>query len=214
MLASTKRRNALAYAPGAILGVGVATDYGQETAVTEQASQMTPQHVPEATFHTRQRIETPDGTATFDWKPLTTADVFGGQRVVLLAVPGAYTPACSDAHLPGYERLYEDFRAEGVDRIACLAVNDAFVMNHWAQSLKIEKVQMLPDGNGDFTRQMGMLVDRTMVGMGHRSWRYAMLVEVRAITTFLPEPGFEEKPKAVPFGASSAENLLAKVTGG
>ena len=180
----------------------------------EQASQMTPQYVPEASLHTRQRMEAPDGTATFDWKPLTTADVFGGQRVVLFAAPGAYTPACSDAHLPGYERLYEDFRAEGVDRIACLAVNDAFVMNHWAQSLKIEKVQMLHDGNGEFTRQMGMLVDRTAVGMGHRSWRYAMLVKVRAITTFLPEPGFQEKPRVVPFETTSAENLLAMIKSG
>ena len=118
---------------------------------------MTPKHVPNVTFHTRQRIKTPDGDTTFDWKHLSTKDVFGGQSVVLFAVPGAFTPACSDEHLPGYDRLHDEFRAEGVDLVACLAVNDAFVMNQWAQSRNIEKVVMLPDGNGDFTRGMGML---------------------------------------------------------
>ena len=174
---------------------------------------MTPKHVPDVTFHTRQLITTADGDTAFDWKHLSTADVFGGKRVVLFAVPGAFTPACSDEHLPGYERLRNDFQAEGVDLVACLSVNDAFVMNQWANSRNIEKVMMLPDGNGDFTRGMGMLVDRTAPGMGFRSWRYAMLVEDREITAFLPEPGFEEVPKAVPYGASSAENLLDHIRG-
>lgn len=174
---------------------------------------MTPTHVPDAAFHTRMMIKAPDGSAAFDWKHLSTDDVFAGKRVVLFAVPGAFTPACSDEHLPGYERLNSDFLSEGVDQIACLAVNDAFVMNQWAQSRNIENVFMLPDGNGDFTRDMGMLVDRTAVGMGYRSWRYAMLVEDREITAMLAEPGFQEKPKAVPFGASSAENMLDHIKG-
>ena len=169
---------------------------------------MTPKQVPDVVFHTRQRIVTLDGDTSFDWKRLSTADVFGGKRVVVFAVPGAFTPACSDEHLPGYERLHDDFRAEGVDLVACLAVNDAFVMNQWAGSRSIEKVMMLPDGNGDFTRKMGLLADRTAVGMGFRSWRYAMLVEDLTITAFLPEPGYEAVPTAIPYGASSAENLL------
>ena len=172
---------------------------------------MTPKHVPDATFHTRQRIEAPDGNATFDWKPLTTADIFAGKRVVVFGVPGAFTPACSDEHLPGYERLHDDFVAAGVDMVACLSVNDAFVMNKWAQSQNIEKVSMLPDGNGDFTRAMGLQVDRTGVGMGFRSWRYAMLVDDQAITAFLPEPGFQEKANAIPLKASSAENMLSHI---
>lgn len=169
---------------------------------------MTPKHVPDVTFHTRQRIKLPDGGTSFEWKHLSTEDVFGGKRVVLFAVPGAFTPACSDEHLPGYENLHDDFLAEGIDLVTCLSVNDAFVMNQWAKSRNIEKVMMLPDGNGAFTRELGLLVDRTAVGMGFRSWRYAMLVENREITAFLPEPGFVEVPKAVPYGASSAENML------
>ena len=174
---------------------------------------MTPQHVPDAVFHTRVRNPALGGDNPFEWKALTSDDIFAGRRVVLFAVPGAFTPACSESHLPGYERLHEAFVAEGIDRVACLAVNDAFVMGQWARTLGVEKVAMLPDGNGEFTRKMGMLVERSATGMGMRSWRYAMLVEDRAITALFAEPGFRDNPPGVSVTVSGAETMLAHLRG-
>ena len=127
---------------------------------------MTPERVPEVTFRTRVRNDALGGPNPFEWKDVTTSDLFAGKRVVLFAVPGAFTPACSDSHLPGFERRYEEFQTAGVDAVICLAVNDAFVMFNWAKSRNIEKVFMLPDGNGDFSRRMGLLVERKAQGMG------------------------------------------------
>ncbi|SIT08087.1 Peroxiredoxin [Roseivivax lentus] len=169
---------------------------------------MTPQQVPDTVFHTRVRNAALGGDNPFEWKALTTADVFAGKRIVLFALPGAFTPACSDSHLPGYERLHADFMACGIDRVICLAVNDAFVMFQWARSRNIEKVFMLPDGNGAFTRMMGMLVDRSDHGMGLRSWRYSMLVEDGAIRQVFAEPGLRDNPDGVPLDRSSAEIML------
>lgn len=169
---------------------------------------MTPQTVPDATFHTRVRNDALGGPNPYEWKLLTSDDIFAGQRVVLFGVPGAFTPACSDSHLPGYERAHDDFAALGVDRVACLSVNDAFVMFQWAKSRDIEKVFMLPDGNGEFSRKMGMLVDRSTNGMGLRSWRYSMLVEDRAIVRMFVEPGFRDNPPGVPVQVSDAGTML------
>ena len=167
---------------------------------------MIPTHVPDVTFHLR--APNPDAGGAMGWRSLTSADIFGGARVVLFAVPGAFTPACSETHLPGYEAAFDDFRALGIDQVICLSVNDAFVMGQWARSLGIEKVTMLPDGNGDFTRGMGMMVSRAGQGMGARSWRYAMLVEDGAIRHFAPEPDRRDDPPGVPVAASSAEAML------
>ena len=165
---------------------------------------MTPQRVPETVFHTRQRNEALGGDNPYEWKDVTSAELFDRQRVVLFALPGAFTPACSETHLPGYERHYDAFRARGIDRVICLSVNDAFVMHQWARPQGIEKVMMLPDGNGDFTRLMGMLVDRSAQGMGLRSWRYAMLVEDGEITALFSEPGVKDNPPGVPVKVSGA----------
>src|SRR5689334_14338241 len=170
---------------------------------------MIPGRVPNVVFHTRVRNPALDDPNPFEWKEVTTADIFAGRSVVLFAVPGAFTPACSDSHLPGYERLYDAFVDEGIDEVACLAVNDAFVMFQWARSRSIEKVFMLPDGNGDFTRQMGMLVLRTSRGMGMRSWRYAMHVENCAIRKLFIEPGFADNAPSVGLQVSDAETMLA-----
>ncbi|SHH35177.1 Peroxiredoxin [Marivita hallyeonensis] len=170
---------------------------------------MTPQKVPDATFHTRVRNDALGGDNPFEWKRLSSADVFAGKRVVLFALPGAFTPACSDSHLPGYERHYADFVALGIDRVVCLAINDAFVMFQWAKSRSIENVFMLPDGNGEFTRKMGMLVDRSTQGLGMRSWRYSMLVDDCTIQRVFAEPGFKDNPDGVPLERSSAEVMLA-----
>ena len=169
---------------------------------------MTPQRVPEASFHTRVRNEALGGDNPFQWKTLSSIDVFAEKRVVIFALPGAFTPACSDSHLPGYERLHHEFISEGADQVVCLAVNDAFVMHQWAKSRNIEKVFMLPDGNGEFTRKMGMLVDRAKHGMGMRSWRYSMLVEDLNIKKMFAEPGFRDNPDGVPLKVSSAEVML------
>ncbi|WP_135501764.1 peroxiredoxin [Roseovarius aestuariivivens] len=170
---------------------------------------MTPQTVPDAVFHTRVRNPELGGDNPFEWKTLRSADVFASRRVVLFAVPGAFTPACSDSHLPGYERHHDALVAQGIDSVVCLAVNDAFVMYQWALSRDISKVMMLPDGNGEFTRKMGMLVERTGQGMGMRSWRYAMLVEDGCITKMFIEPGFRDNPPGVPLEVSGAETMLA-----
>jgi peroxiredoxin len=111
--------------------------------------------------------------------------------------------------LPGYERRYDEFRSLGVDQIICLAVNDAFVMFQWAKSQNIEKVFMLPDGNGDFTRLMGLLVDRQPQGMGMRSWRYSMLVEDGVIRKIFVEPNVMDQPSGVPVDVSGADTMLA-----
>lgn len=169
---------------------------------------MPPMTVPEATFHTRVRNDALEGPNPFEWRTLSSDEVFAGKRVVLFALPGAFTPACSESHLPGYERLYDDLVAEGVDDIVCLAVNDAFVMYQWARSQDIRKVFMLPDGNGEFTRKMGMLVERTSQGMGMRSWRYSMLVSDRRIEKLFAEPGIADNPAGVPLKVSGAETML------
>jgi peroxiredoxin len=175
---------------------------------------MVPQHVPKVVFHTRVRNDALDGPNPFEWKDVTSSEIFGGRNVVVFAVPGAFTPACSDSHLPGYERLYDAFRALGVDEVICLSVNDAFVMFQWARSRDIAKVFMLPDGNGDFTRQMGMLVQRTSHGMGLRSWRYSMHVVDGEIRRLFAEPGFGDEPPGVGLQVSDAETMLAYLRDG
>lgn len=170
---------------------------------------MTPHRVPDAVFQTRVRNPALGGDNPFEWRTLTTAEVFAGKRIVLFALPGAFTPACSESHLPGYEHHHDAFVDLGIDRVICLAVNDAFVMYQWAKSRQIEKVFMLPDGNGEFTRKMGMLVDRSSNGMGLRSWRYSMLVEDGAIKQLFAEPGLRDNPDGVPLDRSSAEIMLA-----
>ena len=169
---------------------------------------MTPQTVPDAVFHTRVRNPALGGDNPFEWQAVTSAQIFDGRRIVLFALPGAFTPACSESHLPGYERLHGAFMAEGIDEVICLSVNDAFVMHQWAQAQGITQVRMLPDGNGEFTRKMGMLVDRSAQGMGMRSWRYSMLVENGEITCLKTEPEFQDNPAGVPVQVSDAQTML------
>ena len=170
---------------------------------------MTPQTVPDVVFHTRVRNDALGGPNPFEWKDVSTEELFAGKDIVLFAVPGAFTPACSDSHLPGYEKHYDDFRAHGIDAVYCLSVNDAFVMFQWAKSRDIQNVAMLPDGNGEFTRLMGMLVQRTRQGMGLRSWRYSMHVKDRLIQKLFVEPGFRDEPPGVGLEVSDADTMLA-----
>ncbi len=143
------------------------------------------------------------------WK----ADLFKGKKVVLFSLPGAFTPTCSTSHLPRYEELYDEFKAQGVDAIVCLSVNDAFVMYQWGLKQGAENVYLLPDGSGTFTRQMGALVDKSNIGFGMRSWRYSMLVENKKITKMFSEAGFEDNCETDPFEVSDADTMLNYLKG-
>lgn len=166
------------------------------------------QKVPETTFHTRIRNDALGTSNPFEWKQVTSGEIFAGKRVVLFAVPGAFTPACSETHLPGYERHFDDLIEAGADAVFCLSVNDAFVMYQWAKAQNISKVTMLPDGNGEFSEKMGMLVKRESNGMGMRSWRYSMFVDDCQIRKMFVEPGFADNPPGVPVELSGAETML------
>ncbi len=164
--------------------------------------------VPNVTFKTRVRNDALEGPNPFEWKDLTTAEIFKGKKVVLFALPGAFTPTCSSTHLPGYEKNFEAFKTLGVDQVICLSVNDAFVMFKWGQDLAAKNVFLLPDGSGEFTRKMGMLVKKDNLGFGDRSWRYSMLVEDGEIKKMFAENGFEDNSGSDPFEVSDADTML------
>ena len=155
--------------------------------------------LPDVTFRTRVRDESVGGPNPYRWEDKTTADYFAGKRVVLFSLPGAFTPTCSTYQLPGYEKGADDFRAQGIDEIYCMSVNDAFVMNAWAKDQKLENVKVIPDGSGKFTRQMGMLVDKDNLGFGMRSWRYAAIVDNGEIEKMFVERGFEDNCEDDPY---------------
>lgn len=137
-------------------------------------------------------------------EPITTDEIFGGRLVVLFAVPGAFTPTCSARHLPGFIDLAPEFRARGVDGIACVAVNDVFVMDAWGKSAGANGILMLADGNADFARALGLEMDATAFGMGIRSQRFALVADDGVVRQlFIEGPG--------EFRVSSAENVLAKL---
>ena len=165
-------------------------------------------HVPSVTFKTRVRNEALGGPNPFEWKDLTSDEIFKGKNVVVFSLPGAFTPTCSTSHLPRYEELYADFKAQGVDAVVCVSVNDAFVMFQWGKSQNAKNVFLLPDGNGEFTRKMGMLVDKTNLGFGLRSWRYSMYVEDGEIKKLFAESGFSDNCATDPFEVSDADTML------
>jgi peroxiredoxin len=133
---------------------------------------------------------------------------FDNKRVVVFSLPGAFTPTCSNYQLPAYDRLYQEFKDLGIDEVYCISVNDGFVMNAWADSLGIENVKLLPDGNGDFTRSMGMQVEKSNLGFGYRSWRYAMVVNNGEIEQLFEEPGKVNNCPDDPYQVSSPETVL------
>lgn len=164
--------------------------------------------VPYVTFKTRVRNEALGGDNPFEWRDLTSDDVFKGKKVVLFALPGAFTPTCSTSHLPRYEALYDEFRRLGVDTVICLSVNDAFVMYQWGKGQGAKNVFLLPDGNAEFTRKMGMLVDKSNLGFGMRSWRYSMFVDDGEIKKVFAEPGYSDNCPTDPFEVSDADTML------
>jgi peroxiredoxin len=169
--------------------------------------------VPNVVFKTRVRDESVGGDNPYRWQDVTSKEIFGGKKVIVFGLPGAFTPTCSSTHLPGFEAKYDDFRALGIDEIYCISVNDAYVMKQWADKLGAKKVKMLPDGNGSFAKGMGMLVKKEDLGFGDRSWRYSMYVEGGAIKKIFSEPGFSDNCPDDPFEVSDADTMLAYLKG-
>ncbi|MEM9761303.1 MAG: peroxiredoxin [Pseudomonadota bacterium] len=168
--------------------------------------------LPNVTFRTRVRDESVEDPNPYRWQDMTTADYFAGKRVILFALPGAFTPTCSTYQLPGFEVNYDAFAAQGIDAIYCLSVNDAFTMNKWAEAQGVRRVVMIPDGSGEFTRRMGMLVAKENLGFGMRSWRYAAIVNDGVVEAWFEEPGICDDCPDDPYGVSSPENILQYLT--
>jgi len=153
------------------------------------------QRVPQVTFHTRQNNE---------WVDVTTDDIFKGKTVAVFSLPGAFTPTCSSSHVPRFNELAPVFKKHGVDTIACVSVNDTFVMNEWAEDQEADNIFFIPDGNGEFTEGMGMLVDKDDLGFGKRSWRYSMIVKDGVVEKMFIEPNVPGDPYEV----SDADTML------
>jgi glutaredoxin-like protein len=159
------------------------------------------QSVPQVTFRTRQGHE---------WIDVSSDDVFKGKTVVVFSLPGAFTPTCSSTHVPRYNQLAGALKQNGVDEIVCISVNDAFVMNEWKASQEADNITFLPDGNGDFTKGMGMLVSKNDIGFGDRSWRYSMLVKDGVVEKMFIEPDVAGDP----FEVSDADTMLSYIAPG
>ena len=158
--------------------------------------------VPEVEFVLRENSE---------FVTRTTADLFDGKRVVIFSLPGAFTPTCSAYQLPGFEDKYDEFTALGIDAIYCLSVNDGFVMNAWGKDQGIEKVTLVPDGNAYFTRSMGMLVSKSNLGFGDRSWRYAAVVDNGIIEKLFIEDGKSDNASTDPYVETTPEKVFEYV---
>jgi peroxiredoxin len=165
--------------------------------------------IPDVTLKTRVRDDSIDGPNPFRWQDLDVRNEFAGKKVVVFSLPGAFTPTCSNEQCPNFERLYDEFREVGIDEVYCVSVNDAFVMYQWGKSLGLEKLKLLPDGSGNFTRRMGMLINKDHLGFGMRSWRYAMVVDDNCITEWFEEPGINDVGTDTdPYCATAPEALL------
>ena len=168
--------------------------------------------VPYTNFKMREGDNDAVGGCTFiggTWKEVDTPEIFDNKKIIVFALPGAFTPTCSSQQLPGYEKMYDEMKAQGIDEIYCLSVNDAFVMNAWFRDEKIEKVKALGDGEGVFTQGMGMLVNKPKQGFGMRSWRYSMLVDNGEVVKIFEEKGKNNSSDDDdPFTVSDAGTML------
>lgn len=156
------------------------------------------QKIPSVAFHTRQ-----DNA----WVDVTTDEIFANKRVIVFSLPGAFTPTCSSSHVPRFNQLEPVFKANGIDEIVCISVNDAFVMNEWKVDQDADSITFIPDGNGEFSEGMGMLVDKDAIGFGKRSWRYAMVVDNGVVEKMFIEP---DQP-GDPYEVSDADTMLQYV---
>tara|TARA_A100001388_G_C28756176_1_gene495068 strand:- start:572 stop:1102 length:531 start_codon:yes stop_codon:yes gene_type:complete len=162
--------------------------------------------IPKVTFRTRVFDES---TMEYKWHDMTTDDYFKGKRVVLFSLPGAFTPTCSTYQLPGFEENYDNIRNQDIDEVYCISVNDAFVMNAWGKDQNIQHVKMIPDGSGNFTRYMGMLIGKNHLGFGMRSWRYMAVINDGVIEKWWQEPGINnDGSDDDPYIETTPENCL------
>jgi len=166
-------------------------------------------NVPDVTFKVRVRDEAIGGDNPFKWQDFTTQDYFGGKRVLVFSLPGAFTPTCSTFQVPGFEENYWTIRKElGIDEVYVISVNDTFVMRKWMIDQHVKNIKFIPDGNGEFTEKMGMLVCKDNLGFGNRSWRYAMVVDNGVVEKWFEEPGREDNCAEDPYGETSPENVM------
>ena len=163
--------------------------------------------VPNIVFKTRVK----DEEGKFGWKDVTSMEYFGDRRVLLFSLPGAYTPTCSTYQLPDFEKLTPEFKKIGIDDIYCMSVNDSFVMNAWAKSQNLQNVKVIPDGGGEFTRQMGMLVRKDPEGFGYRSWRYAMVINDGVVEKIWEEPGKQDDCPTDPYENTKPQDILKEL---
>ena len=167
------------------------------------------QPVPDVVLKTRVRDESVGGPNPFRWQDVSTGALFGKGRHVLFALPGAFTPTCSNEQCPAFERQFDELCAAGASDVSCISVNDAFVMYQWGKHLDIKHVKLLPDGSRKFTRRMGMLVDKDHVGFGERSWRYAAVIDDGMIRAMFVEPGInDDGSDDDPYCESKPEKVL------
>lgn len=160
-------------------------------------------------FYMRERDESVGDPNPYKWVYKHTKDLFAGKKVVIFGLPGAFTPTCSNTQLPEYEVMHQEFKDLGVDEVWCTSVNDAFVMHQWGVHQKLNHTKLLPDGNGDFAKAMGMLVDKRNLGFGMRSWRYSMYVEDMEVKALFKEPDYMDNCPYDPFVVSDASQMLA-----
>jgi len=167
--------------------------------------------LPDVMFYLRERDESLGTENPFKWVYKTTNDLFSGKKVLIFGLPGAFTPTCSNSQLPNYEKLFEQFQAKGIEEVWCTSVNDSFVMYQWAKAQGISNVKMLPDGNGDFAAAMGMLVTKSNLGFGKRSWRYAAVVDNLEVVNLFEERGFMDNCPTDPYEVSAPEYVLENI---
>jgi peroxiredoxin len=144
----------------------------------------------------------------FEWEDVTSEQIFGGKRVVVFSLPGAFTPTCSTMQVPGFEAIYDEIKEQGVDEVYVISVNDTFTMRKWMIDQGVEKIKFIPDGNGEFTRLMGMLVDKSNLGFGMRSWRYAMVVTDGRVEWFQQEAGRCDNADSDPYEVTKPEEVF------
>lgn len=160
-------------------------------------------------FRTRVRDESIEGPNPFRWQDVTSDSLLHGKRIVLFSLPGAFTPTCSTYQLPGFEEHYEEIKSMGIDEVYCMSVNDAFVMNAWAKQQEIKNVKVIPDGSGNFTRYMGMLIGKNHLGFGMRSWRYMAIINDGVVEKWWQEPGINNNGEDEdPYIETTPENCV------
>ena len=165
--------------------------------------------LPNVIFQTRVRDSSIEGDNPYRWQAMSTADYFAGKKILVFSLPGAFTPTCSTYQLPGFESMYQSFRAKGIDEVYCISVNDAFVMNAWSKHQQLINVKVIPDGTGEFTRMMGMLVDKCHLGFGLRSWRYAAVIQDCEVIKWFEEPGINNTGDDTdPYGETDPKKII------